>query len=194
MHIVVANPCTCISTVQSCTRCIRFILLFRCTLDIYMWCRHFLFVRAKKTALWLAGYLLDPHAAVATAVAKRYSKDHTDVPILIAGTAHYAKFARDVMMAVHGVSDNDVASMAPLSMLAQLERLGARPCAHQALRDSLARPQPHKTVLDADLSAIKREIFRCLAAWSLFRVMWCNFCDALCVTALLHRVCMWHRN
>ena len=46
------------------------------------------------------GYLLDPHTAVAWAVAERGQEDR---PVLVVATAHWAKFGRDVYKALTGV-------------------------------------------------------------------------------------------
>ncbi len=47
------------------------------------------------------GYLLDPHTAVAWKVAERLDEDR---PVLIVATAHWSKFAGDVMRALTGQS------------------------------------------------------------------------------------------
>ncbi len=49
-------------------------------------------------------YLLDPHTAVAYAVADRKRKKN---PVLIAGTAHWAKFGNNVYRALHDIAPND---------------------------------------------------------------------------------------
>lgn len=48
------------------------------------------------------GYLMDPHTAVAYQVAANLRED--DVPVLIASTAHWAKFGNNVYRALHGIS------------------------------------------------------------------------------------------
>jgi threonine synthase len=47
------------------------------------------------------GYLLDPHTAVAWEVAERLRADN---PVLVASTAHWAKFGADVYRALSGLS------------------------------------------------------------------------------------------
>ena len=47
------------------------------------------------------GYLLDPHTAVAWAVAQRHRSDN---PLLVASTAHWAKFGADVYRALSGIA------------------------------------------------------------------------------------------
>jgi threonine synthase len=46
------------------------------------------------------GYLLDPHTAVAWEAAERLA---SDAPVLIASTAHWSKFAADVVRGLTGV-------------------------------------------------------------------------------------------
>ncbi len=46
-----------------------------------------------------AGYLLDPHTAVAWEVAERVQ---SDAPVLVVSTAHWAKFGGDVLKALRG--------------------------------------------------------------------------------------------
>lgn len=53
------------------------------------------------------GYLMDPHTAVAFHVAENLREN--DVPVLIAGTAHWAKFGTSVYRALHGMAaDSDL--------------------------------------------------------------------------------------
>jgi threonine synthase len=60
------------------------------------------------------GYLLDPHSAVAWTVAERLKADR---PVLIASTAHWAKFGPSVYRALHGIraSQDLPPDVAPLS-------------------------------------------------------------------------------
>lgn len=50
-------------------------------------------------------YLIDPHTAVAYKVAETLRED--DVPVLIASTAHWAKFGNNVYRALHGIKLSD---------------------------------------------------------------------------------------
>ena len=50
-------------------------------------------------------YLLDPHTAVAYKVAERLRE--TDVPVVVASTAHWAKFGNNVYRALHGIAATD---------------------------------------------------------------------------------------
>ncbi|MBQ9043535.1 MAG: threonine synthase [Eggerthellaceae bacterium] len=51
------------------------------------------------------GYLMDPHTAVAYKVAENLRED--GVPVLVASTAHWAKFGNNVYRALHGLSLSD---------------------------------------------------------------------------------------
>ena len=48
--------------------------------------------------MYFPGYLLDPHTAVARTVSERF--DAESCPMLVSGTAHYNKFAPDVLDAL----------------------------------------------------------------------------------------------
>jgi threonine synthase len=50
------------------------------------------------------GYLLDPHSAVAFKVAERLRGDN---PVLVASTAHWAKFGENVYRALHGMAPGE---------------------------------------------------------------------------------------
>lgn len=56
-----------------------------------------------RTVFEREGYLMDPHTAVAYAVADRLKGDN---PMLVASTAHWAKFGANVYKALHGISAN----------------------------------------------------------------------------------------
>ncbi len=51
------------------------------------------------------GYLMDPHTAVAYKVAETLRED--DVPVVVASTAHWAKFGNNVYRALHGLRLED---------------------------------------------------------------------------------------
>jgi threonine synthase len=105
------------------------------------------------------GYLMDPHTAVAWTVAGRLA---TDVPVLVVSTAHWSKFAADVVRGLSGVPDG-----APLDEpddFALLDRVvemapGARiPASLEAVR---ARP----TRFDARIAGRRDDLERALLAW-----------------------------
>ena len=54
-----------------------------------------------RTCFESTGYLMDPHTAVAYEVARRLRSER---PVLVASTAHWAKFADNVYRALHGMA------------------------------------------------------------------------------------------
>ena len=105
------------------------------------------------------GYLMDPHTAVAWTVAERLG---SDVPVLIVSTAHWSKFAADVVRGLSGVPDG-----APLDEpddFALLDRVvelapGARiPASLEAVR---SRP----TRFDTRIAGRRDDLERALLAW-----------------------------
>ena len=80
------------------------------------------------------GYLLDPHTAVAWEAAERLAGD---APVLIASTAHWSKFAADVVRGLTGVPAG-----APVPGAAddlELARQGRRPRARRERAAAAAR-------------------------------------------------------
>lgn len=100
------------------------------------------------------GYLLDPHTAVAVHVADQLCPKDAEVPLLISSTAHYGKFASDIVETVQACS----ATAAAPEMLAALASKASRPAAHQALLDVVTSTPVHKTEIGADLDTVKAEI------------------------------------
>ena len=71
------------------------------------------------------GYLVDPHTAVAMEVAARCRED--GVPVLVASTAHWAKFGENVWRALHGYAPGEalpaeVAALSGCELNALIER------------------------------------------------------------------------
>ncbi|WP_261433692.1 threonine synthase [Berryella wangjianweii] len=71
------------------------------------------------------GYLLDPHTAVAYRVAERLRDP--DVPVIVASTAHWAKFGDNVYRALHGMRSGedlpaDIASLTGCQLNALVAR------------------------------------------------------------------------
>lgn len=62
-------------------------------------------LRTIRDVFESCGYLMDPHTAVAYKVAKDKACDN--VPVIVASTAHWAKFGNNVYRALHGLSLND---------------------------------------------------------------------------------------
>ena len=62
-------------------------------------------LRTIREAFDAQGYLMDPHTAVAYKVAVNLREE--GVPVLVASTAHWAKFGNNVYRALHGLSLSD---------------------------------------------------------------------------------------
>ncbi|XP_028660217.1 threonine synthase-like 1 [Erpetoichthys calabaricus] len=99
------------------------------------------------------GYILDPHTAVAKTVADRL-QDGT-CPVVISSTAHYAKFAPDVLRSLM-VKE---LSSCPLDQLQQIHSLNPLPVSHKPLMDSLsgAENREHE-VCEADIEAVSEKV------------------------------------
>ena len=96
--------------------------------------------------------ILDPHTAVAKNIADKLAKIRNN-PVLIAGTAHYAKFPETVMAAL-GLSDsNDLKEV-----FGKLKNLNSKIPFHKNLDEILDLPVRHDKVIKADLNEIKKAI------------------------------------
>ena len=111
------------------------------------------------------GYLMDPHTAVAHKVAENLREDGT--PVLVASTAHWAKFGNNVYRALHGISlsddlPDDVAKMTgcDLNKLIAEEVGGASIPAGLAELDDL--PIRFTDVIDGNAAAIREAVCRFL--------------------------------
>ena len=97
-------------------------------------------------------YIFDPHTAVAKDVADRFANPHR--PLIISSTAHYSKFAYDVLKGLSKLP----ASQGPLDLFGSLNKLGANPSAHANLETVVKRDQKQNTTCLAETSAIMKEI------------------------------------
>lgn len=98
------------------------------------------------------GFLLDPHTAVGQVVANKCQTKNR--PVIIASTAHYEKFAPEVLR----ILGNDMGN-APISdMFDKLSNLCTNPVKHDNLRDVLSRPRVHKRILNSDYKELTDEI------------------------------------
>ena len=109
------------------------------------------------------GYILDPHTAVAKFVADRHNEG--DIPLLVAGTAHYAKFGYDVIPAIRqsgrsrcDAKMSNVSELTPIELFREFGSFRALPEMNESLELSMTSPVVHKTVLDANLNIILREL------------------------------------
>ena len=111
-----------------------------------------------REAFERCGYLMDPHTAVAYKVACDLRED--DVPIVVASTAHWAKFGNNVYRALHGIplSDELPADVAALTGC-QLNRLIAEETGASHVPAGLAElddlPIRFTEVIDGEAEAIR---------------------------------------
>jgi len=107
------------------------------------------------------GYLMDPHTAVAYKVAENLRED--GVPVLVASTAHWAKFGNNVYRALHGLTledelPEDVAALTGC----QLNELIAKETGKTAIPAGLAeldtKPIRFTQVIDGNADSIKAAV------------------------------------
>jgi threonine synthase len=106
------------------------------------------------------GYLLDPHTAVAWEAAERLAGD---APVLIASTAHWSKFAADVVRGLTGVAAGEPVPGAAhdLELLDRVVDLAAGASVPPQLRAVRARPRR----FDARVESGRESVEACLRAW-----------------------------
>ncbi|XP_078677756.1 threonine synthase-like 1 [Branchiostoma floridae x Branchiostoma belcheri] len=116
------------------------------------WCHEEDCAKTIQTVFQSKGYLMDPHTAVAKTVADRFLAG--DRPMLLASTAHYCKFAPDVLTALgERLSSNN-----PVQLFQALQTLNPHPTLHSQLSKDIERPRKHQAVLEADHSQIVTEM------------------------------------
>lgn len=109
-------------------------------------------------------YLLDPHTAVALCVARKHQ---THRPLLIAATAHWAKFGASVARALHGLTPTD--SLPPAyrqlsevqlnrQLLNHAQDHGCTTYVPHNLDSIEEKPVRFTEVIDNDLESMKRTI------------------------------------
>jgi threonine synthase len=98
-------------------------------------------------------YILDPHTAVAKRIADKYSKKRKN-PILIASTAHYAKFPETVMEALDIPQGNNLKET-----IENLMKIKTTTVFHKNLENILHKPVLHNQILDNDITQIKKAIY-----------------------------------
>ena len=96
--------------------------------------------------------VLDPHTAVAKCIADRFVTIRNNT-VLIAGTAHYAKFPETVMAAL-GLNDSNKLN----ENFNELKNLKSKIPFHKNLEEILNLPVLHDKVIAADLNEIKKAI------------------------------------
>ncbi|XP_033122646.1 threonine synthase-like 1 [Anneissia japonica] len=118
------------------------------------WCSEETCSKTINDVFQKTGYLLDTHTAVAKAVADRFPSE--SVPMMICSTAHYGKFASDVLSALGRSFTSDD----PVMLFQELKKLKPHPIMHQELEESIRRPKVHTKVLPANLNEIVSELKR----------------------------------
>ncbi len=106
------------------------------------------------------GYLLDPHTAVAWVAAERLGGD---VPVLIASTAHWSKFAADVVRGLTGVAAGEPVPGVDddLELLDRVVDLASGASVPPQLRAVRARPRR----FDARVAAGREPVEAALREW-----------------------------
>lgn len=102
------------------------------------------------------GYLLDPHSAVAFKVAERLKGDN---PVLVASTAHWAKFGANVFRALHGIAP-DAALPDKVAQLSGIEldrRIAEKAGSYvpAGLDELDALPERFNQVIDGSLDGVE---------------------------------------
>jgi threonine synthase len=98
------------------------------------------------------GYLIDPHTAVAKRIAEKVLKEKQN-PILIACTAHYAKFPESVLQALDEKCSDNLEEL-----VFQLKQLNTKTVFHLEIEKILDKKILHTEVLERDLNDIKNKI------------------------------------
>lgn len=110
---------------------------------------------AIKEVYGKAGYLIDPHTAVAYAVYKKYRQEqHDDTPTVVVSTASPFKFARDVLnsLGLPVAADDfkvmqDLSSYSGVRVPAALENLETLPVRHRTLCSTAKMRQEVEKIL-----------------------------------------------
>lgn len=107
------------------------------------------------------GYLMDPHTAVAYRVAERLREE--DVPVIVASTAHWAKFGNNVYRAIHGLSLEEELGEEVLSLTGcELNELIAKETGSSHIPAGLAeldeKPIRFTEVIDGTADAIRESV------------------------------------
>ena len=106
-------------------------------------------------------YLLDPHTAVAFKVAETLRDD--DVPVVVASTAHWAKFGNNVYRALHGLSLDDelpreVAELSGCELNELIARETEQDDIPQGLSELDSLPIRFTAIIDGNASAIESAV------------------------------------
>ncbi len=110
------------------------------------------------------GYLMDPHTAVAWAVAEQLKRDR---PVLVVSTAHWAKFGADVYKGLKGIPHAEelppvLAKLTGVQLLAEVQALAPGARVPRALAELDATTERFKEVVDAGREGVEGAIRRWL--------------------------------
>ena len=112
------------------------------------------------------GYLLDPHTAVAWAVAERL---RAEAPVLVVSTAHWAKFGADVYRALEGIPSGgalpeSAAHLTGLQLLGEVRRLAPGQHVPPALAELDDLPVRFAEVVEGSRAGVEGAILGWLGA------------------------------
>lgn len=112
-------------------------------------------IKTIKKVYGETGYLMDPHSAVAQAVADRYqSKYRSDVPVVICSTAHWSKFPKEVYKALNGFTKwGD-----EFSIIQKIKDMGPKIHVPKNILDLQKKKILHKKKISATKYEIEKEI------------------------------------
>ena len=107
------------------------------------------------------GYLLDPHTAVAYKAAENLRD--SDVPVLVASTAHWAKFGNNVYRALHDMSledelPNDVAALSGCQLNELIAKETKQDFIPRGLAELDALPIRFTQTIDGDVRSIEKAV------------------------------------
>ena len=107
-------------------------------------------IETIKTVYERTGFLLDPHTSVAKYVVDQYLNNEK---VIIASTAHFAKFPEIILKALGLTQTNDLKMC-----FDNLEKINSKPKIPDSLRSVLTKQILHRDVLEADQTLIKNTI------------------------------------
>ena len=81
--------------------------------------------------------------------------------MIISGTAHYSKFAYEVLTGLGNVGT----SHNPLELFKSLEKLNAKPSLNKNLQHAVKQPVVHKAVCKANVKFIKEAVKNFIKQW-----------------------------
>ena len=103
------------------------------------------------------GYLMDTHTAVAKHVADQFISPNR--PMIVAATAHYSKFASDVLTALN----HHPGSHSSVELLKSLQQLDVSPGMHFHIEETVRMPEVHSHNCCASVEAIMTQIEKFLS-------------------------------